>query len=770
MPLADAAFAEGTGQILSPGKQAALSRLREQELSLDKQNCAIQNILQQLDASFGPSAHTAPSTPQPQTETSTPRPQIDTQMRPQWSDTPSLAQMQRSARSLRDGAMEALLGDVTRLEEQRTDATDVTDVTGLGSSELQAQLLSMRTERANAAGRRASEQAQTLEMLQTVKERALLEARHSAAMQAAERHFARRGGWLLIRVLYNNLRSRNTLILGQIRWRFAALRNAFHRIARDARLHALSEPFEVERLRAGWRQFRTAMGAQSSAHLQAVGDDLRAADSLVRRKCGAVLLELGRLVRRKYLTGKVIDQAWAAAKCMGAMETLRAHAAGARRRVLEGRGWRQDALAGALLVWAALARHRGRRRRLGLRGRGRGRASLLGIYSGRLRGALEQLGRRGGEVQAQRREVRGAGAEHALHMGAWAMRLWVLHAGRVGEQCRAGRLGGRHRTNLGGLHARRVAVRALRAWRRHTQYLYSMHHLHHHHSRKQAQAMLIALRSWSQGTTKRLEARRSAHAAAVSLQLALGWARFQQQSARYLAIKVGGAVVGVRKSRIRAQWMRQALRALGSSAQRRGARRRGLRDREGLRLSKLAVFYLLTWRGFAKRSPVKRGALSARARRRLADCMGLLRAAAQRSQAHRRACRLGSGWGTSRLEGWALRHLKDFAECRAADARALALVRPSCARARGFLARWQDASAGGRQRRGELRGAAQVRCGVLLRWALAGLHGAVQQAEAETATVRRCRALLAPLRQRRVLVALGARLALKRDIAADPRE
>jgi hypothetical protein len=517
-----AAFAEGSPRqaLLSPGKQAALSKLREQELSLDKQQLSIQAIIQQLDSSFG---HTpTPSAP------STPHTQIET--RPPWAvDTPttpdssiSLASRQlRSAKALREQALEALLSEteqrpdveVQEVQEVQTiQAVFGSPLSPRSPSALQAQLHRMRAERVEAIGRRAAEQQQTLHMMQTVKARALLEARHCAAMEAALEHFKKRRCWLLIRVLYNSLRSRNTLALGEIRWRFVAVRDAFKRIHTAAHFRAMcgigaSYVYQVVRLKAGWRRFRRAFSSQLGGHLRLLAGDLRAADSLVRRRCGAVLSELGRLVRRKYLTGKLIEQRRKAAMCAGVLETLlvRAGAGGVRRgRVLGGqRSREQGKVAAALLAWVDLARQRGRRRRrLGLGGRSGGRSggALLGGYSaGRLRGVLaqwlassgrrvslrgavrldqqrklsgvlERLARRGGALASQRRERRGAWAEHTARLGAWALREWARHTVEGASQaglCRTGQL---HRVDVSsGLYARRVAGRALHAWRRHTQ-------------------------------------------------------------------------------------------------------------------------------------------------------------------------------------------------------------------------------------------------------------------------------------------------------------
>ena len=364
---------------LSPEKRGELSLLREQDLALDKQSQAIQTMLSKLDTvhsdtttvgySNYSSLHRKPLVSYQRLVSRSPakfgekneyREPLVAKFDSYVAASTNFAK-EASVNSRHDQRLQSQLGSLAKGKYQsstvETDAFDELrrhldtslnrqtqqpqshsdgDDSVFGADIIkvsQAQLVRIREERASTLALRLQQKQEALQIAEQLRLNALHEIRHKAAMEIAIRHFTHKFAWKVIRSLFNTVKAKANYTLAAYKWKVVSMLSVLHKLIRCVRINASSDaPYLVLRQRAGWRRFQCRYTEIVRNHVCVMERDLIARNFHFQRKCRPAVHELIRLVRRRVMTGPLIDMHREKSACKKAFAVFRRRLLGQRNR------------------------------------------------------------------------------------------------------------------------------------------------------------------------------------------------------------------------------------------------------------------------------------------------------------------------------------------------------------------------------------------------------------------------------------------------------
>lgn len=568
---------------MSPEKRNALSKLMEQELALDKQSSAIQIMLSKLGTyhtettNVGSSMYTSLHEKDISHNSHNLGAPINSSSRHQkYRDYATLVANFNKQVEATTHYRAPASAHATHLHTNHVEFSDAQSGSSIARKSYKvldeedsvvgadvikashAQLARIREHRASTLAQRLQQKQEALQIAEQLRLNALHEVRHKAAMEIASQHHAHQHYFKAIKYMYNNVKIRSNYTLAEFKWKVVSMMSVLQKFMRHVHVNASSDaPYLVLRTRAGWRKFHRRLVTVGRARVRCLQNQDMAYHYRIARHCRGFIDELRKLVRRRHMTGTVMQAVCDIRACKRAIAVFRRRLIGHNTRfmIVEEKVIRLERKqqTEALRVWAEFAHFQGRKRAI--------------IAQDRHRQLLRALTSLSNAAHASVHHVNAY--EHAKHfhddnVAHKYLRTWHAHTLNVRTQFDAQCAAERHRHDLSAHQSewlRSQVRRCLYKWYERAQrQCKTSAPLKQFRSRKTKALISALFRAW-RGRVAQIKKKQKQHRVKVaSCRLHRAWAWFRREHKRYaLSLRRQREATVRPRSRMRTQHMAQGF-------------------------------------------------------------------------------------------------------------------------------------------------------------------------------------------------------------------
>lgn len=397
----------------------------------------------------------------------------------------------------------------------------------------QAQLARIREHRASTLAQRLQQKQEALQIAEQLRLNALHEVRHKAAMEIAAQHHAHKYYFKAVKYMYNNVKIKSNYALAEFKWKVVNLMSVIQRLMRLVHVNASSDaPYIVIHTRAGWRKFHRRIVTVGRAHVCCLQNQLVAYHFRIARHCRGFIDELRKLVRRRNMTGPVMQAVRNIRLCRRAFAVFRRKLIGQNAQYVAVQKklvrLEQKQCRVALRTLADFARREGRKRAIIAQDENR---QLLQAFITLGNSTHLRAHRAGCYQQAKLHHFETVMHKHLL--------LWHAHASGTRAQYHNMQIAKHHRCDISAAHGshwlREKVRRCLYQWYERVQLIRQWSApLKHFKSRKVQALMLSLFRAWRTRAAQAKRKQRAQRTMLVQCRTRRAWLWFRQQHTRYV--------------------------------------------------------------------------------------------------------------------------------------------------------------------------------------------------------------------------------------------